>query len=512
MHAKHSCYRGVLIVLFWALASQAAQETGSAPPPSGETAKLHVIIFTNAGCPGCEFVEPEHIDKLAKGAGVSIESSFYEVSESANYRKLVWAEKALHDTANELPVAIIGKKILGGEKELKEGFQAALRDYASQPPGERFELVFPPEGAPEAPKAPDAGKPVYLAYFYRPGCSGCRRAEYMLQYVGTHLPGLRVTRYPQDQAQNILRLEASGERIGVAEKERLKTPVGLIGQDRFYFDRVSDGELEVLVRKYADGGSEAWWNGLDLSQAKQRLLAKWRTLTLGAVIAGGLIDGINPCAFATLILFVSMVTISAGRRKHLLALSLSFIGGVFCAYFLIGLGLTEIVGWLSGVPVIKATVNYGIAGLCIILSGLSVYDFFKARRGRHTEVVLQLPASVKSRVRSVVARFGRARFLAPAGFVTGLLIAGLELVCTGQMYLPIIQLMSMMSPTRAANLGWLTVYNLSFIIPLGGVFVLVYFGTTSDALTAFLKKHLSLAKAVAAVFFASIAALLLATV
>ena len=489
------------------LESALPRQTSSATEPA-----IRIVIFLNSGCAGCELVEKESIEKLAKQIGISVEAIYYDIIKPLNYKKLVWAEKELGDTANELPVAIIGRKILGGEKELASGFRDALGDYAWLPVDDRFEIAIPAEMPQDPDAMPGSGRPIHLGYFYRPGCAGCQRAEHMLRHVKQRYPQVLVARYPQDTAQSILRLEATAARLGVAEDERLITPVGFIGTRRFRFEETPDAELERLVKGYGESGAEPWWEELDLSAAKKRLRAKWQGLTLGAVALGGLLDGINPCAFATLVLFVSVVTISARRRQHLLSLSLSFIGGVFCAYFLIGLGLTEAVGFLSGAPMVKKIIDYGIAGLCVVLAGLSLYDWAKARRGEYGKIALQLPASVKARIRSTVARFGRARYLAPAGFLTGLMISGLELVCTGQIYLPIIQLMSITSPTRAANLGWLTVYNLSFIAPLAAVFAFVYCGATSDALTALLRKHLALTKAATAAFFIGIAALLLAVV
>jgi len=122
------------------------------------------------------------------------------------------------------------------------------------------------------------------------------------------------------------------------------------------------------------------------------LSAQWQGLTAGALVVGGLVDGVNPCAFATLVLFMSLVPLSARRRQHLLSLSLSFIAGAFCAYFLIGLGLTEAVGLLVGVSLARVAVNYGIPALCLVLATLSVHDCWKARRGNYEQFVVQLPA------------------------------------------------------------------------------------------------------------------------
>jgi len=52
------------------------------------------------------------------------------------------------------------------------------------------------------------------------------------------------------------------------------------------------------------------------------------------------------------------------------------------------------------------------------------------------------------------------------------------------------------------------IYNLCFILPLVVVFVAVYCGATSGRLTAFLRRHLCLAKTATAAFFLVLAALM----
>ena len=78
----------------------------------------------------------------------------------------------------------------------------------------------------------------------------------------------------------------------------------------------------------------------------------------------------------------------------------------------------------------------------------------------------------------------------------------LELACTGQIYLPAVRMMLFdASGERLRALAYLLTYNLSFIVPLVGVFVLAYAGVTSEQLRAWLMRHLGAAKLVMGLFF-----------
>lgn len=61
-------------------------------------------------------------------------------------------------------------------------------------------------------------------------------------------------------------------------------------------------------------------------------------LTLPVVIGASLVDAINPCAFAVLILLMSTVLLSRDRKRSLYS-GLSFSAAIFISYLLMGLGL-----------------------------------------------------------------------------------------------------------------------------------------------------------------------------
>ncbi len=499
-----------LILTLLTLGALHGPATGAqdAPKSGPRDDTVPVLVFYNQGCPGCEAVGEERLRGRAKRAGVTVRLRSFDLSDTENYDLLVRVENHLDDTANHLPVVVVGRILLGGEEEVEDGFERALRREASRPRDVLAEIRGQ-ELKRTATSWKNLGKsPVCVGYFYAPGCARCARAEHMLRRAAEESPRIQVLRHPTDKRENLVLLEEICSRLGVPEERRLRTPALVVGRRYLGPEEISDRALADAVEATGPSGAPAWWEDIDTRQAAGRLRERWEGLTLGAVAAGGLIDGVNPCAFATLILFVSMVTISSARRRHLAALAGAFIAGVFCTYYAIGLGLTGLARWLSAVPVLRAAVNYSIAALCVLLAGISLRDAWKARSGDYDAISLQLPGAVKKRIRGVVARFGRAKYLVPAGFVTGIFISGLELICTGQIYLPVIQLMSRGAGGGFAAWLWLAVYNVGFILPLVVVFILVGLGSTSEGLTRLLKRHLPATKVATAAFFLLLAGLL----
>jgi len=137
---------------------------------------------------------------------------------------------------------------------------------------------------------------------------------------------------------------------------------------------------------------------------------------------------------------------------------------------------------------------------------LSFRDFLKARQGRIEEMTLRLPDRLKNQARAVVRRGQRMSAYVLGAFVTGLLVSLLELACTGQLYLPTIVFVVSVPALRARAVAYLLLYNLAFILPLGVVFVLTYFGTTSMQLGMFLQKRTAAVKLGTALVFLALAA------
>ena len=222
----------------------------------------------------------------------------------------------------------------------------------------------------------------------------------------------------------------------------------------------------------------------------------------------GLLDGLNPCAFATLIFFVSYLTLSGRKGRQVLAVGIAFTAGVFLAYLAVGLGFHQVLGLFGDLLAELGRWLYGLmAVLCAVLAVVSFLDFRKASRGHIGDMALNLPHSLRMRINAIIRRGRHLQAFVVGGFVTGILVSFLELACTGQVYLPTIIFVMSVPAMRARAVSFLVLYNLLFIAPLVVVFILAWYGTTgTKQLTVFLQRHAATVKLGMALLFAGLAA------
>jgi cytochrome c biogenesis protein CcdA len=226
---------------------------------------------------------------------------------------------------------------------------------------------------------------------------------------------------------------------------------------------------------------------------------RYEAFTLPVVIGAGLLDGVNPCAFATIIFFLSYLQIARRTPREMLQVGAAFITAVFIAYLAAGLLLHGVLGSLNQrFAGLQSWMNLGFGGLALVAAFLSFRDAYRARGGRLGEMTLQLPGFLKERIRGVVRTGARARNFVAAAFVAGLVISLLELACTGQVYAPIIY---QIQRGKLDAVLWLVIYNLAFITPLVVIFLLAYGGLRSEALVAFQKQHTATVKTALGILF-----------
>ncbi len=288
------------------------------------------------------------------------------------------------------------------------------------------------------------------------------------------------------------------ERANVPESHRLTAPTVFVGDDYLLEEDLDARSLEDLLVAYTPEGSDRVWENWEESEedvAERSIVQRFRSLGVFTVVFAGLIDGLNPCAFATLIFFVSYLTLSGRKGKDVLSVGAAFTVGVFLAYMLVGVGFYRALDMLGDVLTTLGRWLYGLTAVfCLILAVVSFTDYLKARRGEIGDMALNLPHRLRKRINATIRRTRKSRAFVAAAFLTGIIVSFLELACTGQVYLPtIIFVMSVPElKTRAAL--FLLLYNLLFVAPLVVVFVLAYYGTGAKQLTSFLQRRASTVK------------------
>ena len=188
-------------------------------------------------------------------------------------------------------------------------------------------------------------------------------------------------------------------------------------------------------------------------------------ITLPAVVSAGIIDGINPCAFTVLLLFITALTstVKAGEhevnrlRARILGLGGIYIAAVFLTYLALGVGLLTSLDLFT-----RQHLPARLGALVAVLFGLwMLKDYFLPELGWR----LRAPARV-----GAIARRAAKQATLPALIVGGFLIGLCTVPCSGAVYLGVLSLLAL-QPTAMMGYAYLVLYNLVFILPLAVVLI-----------------------------------------
>ncbi len=330
---------------------------------------------------------------------------------------------------------------------------------------------------------------VHIVYFHKQGCQKCARAVKILKGLKERYPSIVVDQRDAKTEQTLL--EAMGSLYEVPEAKRLTTPAIFIG-DTALIGELDTQQLETVIEKYLDTGAPSRLKEAErqLETAESEIVNRFHGFGTLAVAGAGLLDGINPCAFATIVFFISYMNLVGRGRKEMLIAGGAFALAVFVTYLLVGLGTLSFMNYLNQFSGVAKCVYLIAATATFALAGLSLYDAVKAKQGKTKDILLQLPRALKLRIHKVIRERTRTSGVIAGALVIGFVISALELVCTGQVYLPTLTFVASIEGMRADAIAYLLLYNVMFIVPLLVVFGCVYWGTTSMQLGGVLQRHL----------------------
>jgi cytochrome c biogenesis protein CcdA len=186
-------------------------------------------------------------------------------------------------------------------------------------------------------------------------------------------------------------------------------------------------------------------------------------LTVPTVLGAGVLDGLNPCAFALLVLFatytltlVNSVTSSGNptalARRRLLGAGSLYVGAVWITYFLIGLGLFTFLSWLGEDHLITRIA----AILALVMALWMVKDILLPGWGP----ALAAPHASHGWMHRAMERGGLGGML-----LAGVLVGICTVPCSGAIYLDIVAVLHA-SGGGVTGLALLALYNLAYIVPL----------------------------------------------
>lgn len=345
------------------------------------------------------------------------------------------------------------------------------------------------------------------------GCHDCRDFEERLYQ--SLLPSLAA-----DGIRPVLLIfdvmESTGYERLISESKRLAweyqgVPLLKVGDRFLYGNDLTDPGLASTIKEELERSKPITsqpYADLSMPSNQDQVESPLPAMNLWLVLGAGLVDGVNPCALATLLFMVSALALGGRSRMLVASIGLCFIFGVFITYFLIGLGLLRVGTIAAAIPWLRTSIRYLTAIALGVLGVLSLRDWKAVRKGNTADLSLRLPDSAIRWMHRFI-RKGASLWLSGIGSVLlGVLVSIGEFVCTGQVYLPTLVYISQRRMEGA--LALLFAYNLAFIMPLAAVFALVMLGFSHDRLTKLFSRNLAGSKLALAVFFFSFSALMLA--
>ena len=366
--------------------------------------------------------------------------------------------------------------------------------------------------------AAGGGTRVLVDYFFSAGCDDCRivNEEVLPEIIDQLGESLDIRRHDISAESNLLHMI----RLQDALKIRADDHVSFILDGRVYIGGLPEirrrlgGELEAMViamaeqpafRTAADAGPD------DAAEGRAAAVKRLNSFTVGVVMAGGLADGINPCAFATLIFFITLLGAYGRRGRDLVFVGLGFMGAVFATYFALGFGLFSLLRTLSVFHFLGLVIRRLVLIALAVLAALSFRDAWNFRRtGRPEAVTLRLPDRIQRLIHRVMRAHMPARRLALGAAATGFLVTLLESVCTGQVLVPTLTYMAACAGgNRGRALLLLTLYNIMFILPHLMVFFAAYHGATNERFIAWSRRNVVWSKLLMGLFFAGLALIML---
>jgi cytochrome c-type biogenesis protein len=186
-------------------------------------------------------------------------------------------------------------------------------------------------------------------------------------------------------------------------------------------------------------------------------------LTVPVVLSSGFADGLNPCAFALLVLFATYTltlvnsvtsdgTATLEARRRLLGAGSLYVGAVWITYFIIGLGLLSFLSWLGQDHLVTRIAAVLAMGMALWM----LKDVFLPGVGPS----MMAPHGTSGRMHKAIERGGLGGML-----IAGVLVGICTVPCSGAIYLAIVAVLHA-SGGGLTGLALLALYNLAYIAPL----------------------------------------------
>ncbi|MCB1132583.1 MAG: HEAT repeat domain-containing protein, partial [Verrucomicrobiae bacterium] len=160
-----------------------------------------------------------------------------------------------------------------------------------------------------------------VVFFYKPGCAECAETRRYFDALRTDFPLLKIDERNILEPAGLVFNEALCSRFRVPSIRSSMAPAVFAQAGYVIGPEISPAALGKLFADTMGEPQDDSWMKLDEPREAEAAAAverRFESITLPVVLLGGLLDGINPCAFATIIFFLSYLQIARRTPREML--------------------------------------------------------------------------------------------------------------------------------------------------------------------------------------------------
>jgi len=203
--------------------------------------------------------------------------------------------------------------------------------------------------------------------------------------------------------------------------------------------------------------------------------------TLAKIISLAVVDAVNPCALAVLVLMLTaIIAYNPHNRKNIILAGLAFVASVFVMYLIYGLIIIKFLQLIQAMTAVRLWLYKILGAAAIILGILNVKDFIQGVGCKACESgpcktpkerpMTEMPLNWRPKVKKIISGI-----TSPAGaFSVGIFVTLFLLPCTIGPYIIAGGILSAMEIIK--TLPPLLLYNLIFVAPMLIIIGIVYWG------------------------------------
>ena len=409
-----------------------------------EEAETCAVYFTGVGCPHCAQADPLVLKEALEEYPdlVVIE---YEVYQTQGNPGLMTKYDNQYDTGLGIPLLVFDKNsYLRGDKDIKNDLEEKIsREDKKCPLPDGSLKSFSELNLSELPHYPKIWKGNRVLIKEEGGAS----ADLLKELLNT---------------ENLSEFIEAKDYVTINDKS-----VALSGS-KVEFENAA--KLEGWVVKWNGEDVEYVYNNETDQETKKAASGNQLNtdFTWFKITSLALVDAVNPCAFAVLILMLTAIlSYNPRNRKNIILAGLAFVGAVFVMYLFYGLIIIKFMQVVQALTSIKLWMYKILGVIAIILGILNIKDFISYKPG---SLGTEMPLTMRPKVKKIISGI-----TSPAGaIVVGAFVTLFLLPCTIGPYIICCGVLSVKN--IAQSLPPLLWYNLLFVTPMLVIIAVVYLG------------------------------------